>query len=51
MTLNTYSHVIRELRGTPAASAEEVVLAARRGGEMTTELDSGGPSVDHVKPG
>lgn len=51
MTLNTYSHVIRELRGTPAASAEEVVLSARGGERTALNPDSGGPSVDHAKPG
>lgn len=51
MTLNTYSHVIRELRGTPAASAEEVVLTARSTDPTTLEPDSRGPSVDHAKPG
>jgi integrase len=30
MTLNTYSHVIRELKGEPAVSAEEQVERARR---------------------
>jgi hypothetical protein len=29
MTLNTYGHVIRELRGAQVVSAEEQVLAAR----------------------
>jgi integrase len=30
MTLNTYSHVIRELKGEPVVSAEEQVERARR---------------------
>jgi len=30
MTLNTYSHVIRELKGEPVVSAEEQVEQARR---------------------
>ena len=29
MTLSTYTHVIRELKGQPAMSAEEQILAAR----------------------
>jgi hypothetical protein len=30
MTLNTYAHVIRELKGEPIVSAEEQVERARR---------------------
>jgi hypothetical protein len=30
MTLNTYAHVIRELKGEPVVSAEEQVERARR---------------------
>jgi hypothetical protein len=30
MTLNTYSHVIRELKGEPIVSAEEQVKRARK---------------------
>lgn len=32
MTLNTYGHLIRELRGAPVVSAQEQVLAARKRG-------------------
>jgi integrase len=38
MTLATYAHVMRELRGTPALSAEAQIQAAR---------DSRRPQVDH----
>jgi integrase len=38
MTLSTYAHVIRELKGLPALSAEEQIAAAREGRR---------PSVDH----
>jgi integrase len=31
MTLSTYAHIIRELKGLPPISAEEQVMAARRG--------------------
>jgi hypothetical protein len=30
MTLNTYGHVIRELKGAPVVSAEAQVLRARK---------------------
>jgi len=51
MTLNTYTHVIRELRGAPATSAEDEVLAARSTNRGALSLDSRGPSVDHREPG
>jgi integrase len=38
MTVMTYTHVIRELKGEPRVSAEEQIERARR--------DSGGPWVD-----
>jgi site-specific recombinase XerD len=30
MTLSTYTHVIRELKGEPVASVEQQIVAARR---------------------
>jgi DNA-binding CsgD family transcriptional regulator len=50
MTLNTYSHVIRELRGTPTASAENEVLTARTTARGALNLEARGPSVDHQTP-
>jgi hypothetical protein len=41
MTVMTYTHVIRELKGEPRVSAEEQIERARR--------DSGGPWVDLMR--
>jgi hypothetical protein len=45
MTLTTYAHVIRELKGEPVVSAEEQIEEARRGvgskGGVNREVEAG----------
>jgi hypothetical protein len=46
MTLTTYAHVIRELKGEPVVSAEEQIEEARRGvgfegGSVNGEVEAG----------
>ena len=39
MTLETYGHLIEELRDTPSQSAEELIRMARQGTRVMSQVD------------